>query len=531
MLEAWSYLTQSDLLHPLILLCLPWITYYSAIKGTFVSDDVAGIAVFDGKLQTPLSFHNLFKQFRYYFGRKPNPDYLKWIDEKDHKKGKHERQWIACNKAHHRLSLYICSLTGVLLYLVLSLIIGPHLAFLSTVLFLVHPLGAQVIAWISGVGYLLGFTFSLGALYLVQTGYALHWVDSTWGFFFLLGGFSVLQWLAVEAIFPSVGTTLILAFLGYWPFALLSGLISLAGAAGTLKSAVSLRKQAFEEQKMGRSTKFTWRKGIVAMKSLQYYVKLCFLPRSMGLYHTYMYHYPIPEVEQPDKDFLLGLGILLTGIAAFFLAPAPVCLALVWFIAYLFIFLNWVTAHQFVSERYAWMPTVGVCILLAWALSPWPWAFALLTGLALCRTWVHIPTYYDEVMFYQSNIWNFFKSEVAFGNLGVVYTNHGLVGSSIDMWSMGSKINPEYDVNWYNLYSVYKTQAVNQKNRELLQLSRDYLLKAINAKSCHFPDRWQEELKQVDLALGLVKPEPILIPGAKLIRMEGERQIKMELPA
>ena len=528
MLEAWFYLTQSAILHPLVLLCLPWLTYAAAIKGGFVSDDIAGIAQFDGKLQRPISFHNLFKQFRWFFGRKANPDFGKWIDEKDHKKGKHEREWLACNQAHHRLSIYLLSLCGILLYLVLSLIIGPHLAFLSTVLFLVHPLGAQVIAWISGIGYLLGFTISMGALYLVQCGYLSGWVDGQWGFFLLLGGFGLLQVLAVEAIFPSVGTTLILAFLGYWPFAVLSGLISLGGAVGTLKTAVSLRKSAFEEQKMGRSTKLSWRKGIVAMKSLQYYVKLCFFPKSMGLYHTYMYHYPVPQVEQPDRDFLLGLGILIAGITSFFLAPLPVALALVWFGAYILIFLNWVTAHQFVSERYAWMPTVGVCILLAWALSPWPWAFALLAGIALTRTWMHIPTYYDEVMFYQSNIWNFFKSEVAFGNLGVVYTNQGLIGSSIDMWSIGSRINPDYDVNWYNLYSIYKTQAVNQKNKELLNLSRDYLLKAINSKSCHFPDRWQAELVELDRALGLSKPETALIPGAKLIKMEGARIIPME---
>jgi len=107
------------------------------------------------------------------------------------------------------------------------------------------------------------------------------------------------------------------------------------------------------------------------------------------------------------------------------------------------------------------------------------------------RTWAHLPTYEDEVPFYQSNIWNFPQSEVAFTNLGVTYVKRGLIGSAMDMWLISLKINADYDVAHYNISSTLKTQGQ-------LKQSLEHLKKAVECPSCHFKEIWTKELAALE---------------------------------
>ena len=114
------------------------------------------------------------------------------------------------------------------------------------------------------------------------------------------------------------------------------------------------------------------------------------------------------------------------------------------------------------------------------------------------RTWSHIPTFYDLERFYQSNIANFPDSEVAYGNLGVTYIGMGYQLAAHDFFMRGTQINPDYDVNWYNLYSIVKGLPFPGN----IDTARMCLDKAIKARICHFRDKWKLELvefnKQVE---------------------------------
>jgi hypothetical protein len=114
------------------------------------------------------------------------------------------------------------------------------------------------------------------------------------------------------------------------------------------------------------------------------------------------------------------------------------------------------------------------------------------------RTWAHLPTYNDEVMFYQSNIWNFPNSEIAFANLGVVYLKCNLTGSAMDMWQISCKINPDYDVGYYNIHSIIKKQGDLAKASEMLT-------KAVNSKGCHFKEQWAKELVELNHEIEFIK--------------------------
>ena len=80
----------------------------------------------------------------------------------------------------------------------------------------------------------------------------------------------------------------------------------------------------------------------------------------------------------------------------------------------------------------------------------------------------------------------------------------GMSGSALDNWHLGTRINPDYDVNFYNIYSSYKSTGMvalehGRFNEVLpnLQASLPYLEKCVAAPICHFKETWQKELDEL----------------------------------
>ena len=523
----------------LSLLLAAWLTYVGILPGGGVSDDNYGILLYRGDwkdpdaaqppdkwVKGPLGFGRLWRHIRWLVGRIPNPN-------KDWQRA-NQPPWVHNVIRHHRLNIWLlCGVAG-LLYGFLSRVIDPHVAWLATLLFVVHPMGTQTIAWISGNGYALGMLFMLLGLNLIFIMQDAGWMASTLGTIGAVGLYALCQWLALEAMFATMGVVWVLLLLKLWPFAILAGLFTLFSAANTFRVAIDLRKSIFKDQHMGQPTRFYPKKLIVVMKSLAYYTKLILFPKRLGLYHQYCYHYDIPIVETEDR--YCYAGVLLVGLCGIGIAwgPLVVQLACVWYLAFICIFLNWITANQFFTERYAWIPTLGLCLLVA-AYTP-SWLYWLVLGILLMRTWAHLPTYYNETQFYESNLWNFPTSEVASGNLGVVLMNRGLIGSAHESWIMGVRMNADYDVNWYNLSTAFKVRGfvnpnyvpmlatilpneiqaalVNDPMKGYMVLSKFCLEKALASRTCHFPKPWTLELEEVNKTLAKLSeppPAPVVV--------------------
>ena len=447
------------LFHISIITILIWLTYaYIIWKGGFVIDDIEGIANYDGKLPKDACYGAWMKWFRYKVA------------------GKSPRH-------HHFFNVILKNACGIMLYFFLNNIIGAQLSFLATMLFVVTPVGTQAVAWVSGIGYLIGLFMGLVALqipYLV--------IVNTFEFDIIL--YALFTILAIIGNFTLLATFLITLFLGHYPYVLIGALISIFLGVKIVKQTIALRTGVFKEQNMANSTTLKWRKSIVAVKTLLYYTLLALFPVKMGLYHKWGFHYE-PQIEQEDNRFWLGVLLLLGFGALFYYGDFIIRFGIVWYFSFIFIFLNWITIHQFVSERYVYIASIGLWIILAKFLMPYPILYAFILGLYLMRTWQHLPTYQNEITFYQSNIWNFPQSEVALGNLGAVYMKCGLGGSAVDMWNIAIRINPQYDVAYYNIYSILKAQ-------KQWGIARQHLVKAIESPLCHFKDRWQKELIGLD---------------------------------
>jgi len=380
---------------------------------------------------------------------------------------------------HHLWSLFIQSINIILVYAFLTHLFGSTVAFYASLLFAVNPLSCQTVAWISGINYLYSLMFCLINLVITQ-----H-IQS---YYILIPLTLFLSFASSMTLLPGSLNWVILLLLGRNWEAFTSLIASLLVFARDGLGAISLRKTNFKEQNMEKTTFLSKRKPIVAMKTFWYYVKLMLFPFNLGLYHEYGYHYD-ETMERIDANFWFGLISFLSLIFMAFVCPLPIKLGIIWMITYWLIFSNLITANQFVVDRYIFIPSLGFCLILAYLLPSS--ILNLIAGFYIGRTMCHLWTFKDQESFYLSNFLNFQKSEVSLGNLGVVYVNAGKTGKAIETWIDATKINPFYDVPWYNLYSVFRSTGQ-------ISEAREFLKNCLKCKTVHFKERWEKELADLE---------------------------------
>jgi len=382
---------------------------------------------------------------------------------------------------HHVLSFIVQFLNLILAYSFLYNFAGPKVALYATLAFSVFPIVAQPLCWISGIPYLVSL-FGVLATLNVST-----YIDSYYFSIPLTLGFTAVAGLM---LLPGCFVGVILLFLGYGWAAFAAGVIGVLILARDGLTVVGIRTTAFKKQNMGASTIVTLYKPIIMIKTFWYYIRMTLLPMKMGLYHEWGYHFD-EQLNKLDRMFWCGLLSIAIFIIAFLNGPPLVQLALVWYVAFFAIFSNLITAQQFVADRYIFIPALGFCMLLSYLPS---YLFYFLLGLYVMRSFLHIWTFRSQEDFYLSNWLNFRGSEVALGNLGVVQRNAGMPGASVDTWSRGTKINPFYDVNWYNLYSAFKSAGA-------LDQAKVFLQKCLDSKIVHFHEQWDKEMKDLEIEI------------------------------
>jgi hypothetical protein len=490
-------------LHVILISALFALTWIPSIKGGWVSDDWEGIWKFsdrwDAKARKKIDTyeHPVGKEKKPFKNTAFNPhitfpgSVIRWLrlnlgkryqvigkDAKNHE----VYGYVQSPLRHHAISLIVHYVTVLLLYSAFSQILGPTTTFFALLLFIVHPVSAQTVAWCSGIGYLL-------CLFGMAAGLNVALLTSGTTQFLAVLPF---MFLSAYGLFSGAFNWVIFAFLGLWPACIASFLVFCINGVIQGKQIVGHRTGEFKKQNMAKSTVINFRKPIVMAKTLWYYVRLVFFPKRLGLFHKWGYHYDA-KIERFDGLFLAGIIALAVMGWGFFNGPLPVQLGILWFLTYLIVFSNFITAMQFVVDRYAFIPSLGICLILT-SLLPAELYWVVL-GIFLMRTWTHLPTFKSETDFYLSNVFNFPDSEVAYGNLGVTYMNSGRPGSAIDTWLQSIKINDQYDVPHFNLYSIYKSQG-------MLELAKKYLDSCLSSKVVHFPQDWEKEreilLRKID---------------------------------
>lgn len=400
------------------------------------------------------------------------------------KKGHEIYGWVQSPFRHHLWSMFVYGVALLLCYNFLSYNFGPQIAFPATLLFAIHPVANQAICWISCINYSYCLVFLLANYTVLQLNLNYYWTIPLTIVFTFLSSLSLLVGCFNFAI---------LWLLGFHWEAFAAFLVGLLIMLRDGKTVVNYRRQEFKKQDMTASISPNIRKPIIMLKTLWYYICLVVYPKSLGLYHSFGYHYSRKD-EEPSAMFWLGL--LSASLMAYGLWKGDFLIqfCIVWFLSFFLIFSNFITANQFVVERYIFIPSLAFCVIFAHLIYPYPNLFWLLIGLYAMRSHLHVWTFKDHISFYTSNVMNFPKSEVAYGNLGCAYQGVGKSGTAFDMWAEATKINPHYDVPWYNMHSLVKTAG------DLVQ-SRNYLQKCMDAKVVHFKETWDKEMAALNNAI------------------------------
>lgn len=494
-------LTSPPYIHLIIIFSFYIVTWYKSLYGDPVIDDDLGIFAFSQRYDVKEdkvidTYKEGDKEYKFlnYLPHLGFPGaFMRWhrlhLGKKfsvigKNKKGHEIYGWVQSAFRHHVWSLSLYGICLVLAYNFLAYHFGSNIAFGATLLFAVHPIISQSIAWISGVNYLYCLLFLLSNYNILQLGLSYYWTIPLTILFTALSSLSLLVGCF------NFATLWILGF--YWE-ALAALIIGIAIMLRDGSVVVGYRRGEFRKQGMTESITPNLRKPIVMLKTLWYYLCIIIFPKSLGLYHEFGYHYSRKD-EEPSFMFWMGLLSLIVIGVSFYYGNPMIRFCIVWFFSYFLVFSNLITANQFVVERYVFIPSLAYCVIFSSLIYPFKEIFWLLIGLYTMRSILHVWTFNNQITFYLSNILNFPKSEVAFGNLGVSLQNTGKSGAAMDLWMEATRINPLYDVPWYNMHSLVKGAGQ-------LELAKEYLNKCMDAKVVHFKDVWDKEAKELDQAL------------------------------
>ncbi len=367
---------------------------------------------------------------------------------------------------HHLVNLLMHLVNTLLLCLVLAGATGsfwPSLAVSAG--FALHPLHVESVAWVSERKDTLAAFFWLAAM----LAYRRHAARPGAGRY---AGVLVLMAMGLMAKPTLVTLPLVLLLWDYWPLGMMTGrgsrtwrslaaaklpllLLSAASAAVTL---------AAQKGSMIAPTVFPWgtRLAVVPARYLWYLVKGAW-PAGLAVF------YPL-ERAAPSGPWLAAaavLSALLTWLALRPGTPPWLTVGTLWYIGTLAPVIGLVqVGGQSTADRYAYLPLVGLFIILAWEGAGLARRSAAL-GMSVATAAGGIMAVFAvltarQVGYWENSIVLFTRAAavtrdnyLAYGNLGQAYAEQGRLAEAVDPYRRAAMIKPGLAGYRYNLGTVY----------------------------------------------------------------------------
>jgi len=193
---------------------------------------------------------------------------------------------------------------------------------------------------------------------------------------------------------------------------------------------------------------------VFTVKSYAYYHWLTLLPRRLGLYHTFGYAYNLTKKDTDHWSImspLFFLGILTIaghGWAIWYFWGTPLAFGLIWFDLFIAQWSNLVQLHQTISERYCYLPAVGLMIALAYAIHMYlPFEIARIVSYCIVTAYavklmMYLPAYKDMEKYVDKNLQEFPDQFAAWNWAGILHREKGRVFSAMYHWAIGLRHNP-----------------------------------------------------------------------------------------
>ena len=366
--------------------------------------------------------------------------------------------------AHHLTNVLLHAATAALLFLVLRQMtrrLWPS-AFVAAV-FAIHPLRVESVAWVTERKDV------LSGLFFMLTLAAYVW--------YVRRRFSFVRYAAVIVFFAMglmakpmlVTLPFLLLLLDYWPLgrwtapAIAARLVleKIPLLALTVAScAISVwAYTGYATEQPDQCYSLAWRIGNVPIAGMSY-IGMFFWPANLAI------PYPRPSAEWPLLK-VTGAAVVLavvTSAAVVMRRKSPYLLVgWLWYwgmlvpVSGVFRF-----GLQTLSDRFTYLPQIGLCVALAWAVADasraWPLrpalcsiaAATLLAVLMRCAWW-QTSFWHDDLTLWNHTLECTSQNRVAHLSLGNTYVRLGKLDKAIDQYREAIAIEPGYSMPHYNL--------------------------------------------------------------------------------
>lgn len=320
-------------------------------------------------------------------------------------------------------------------------------------LFAVHPLSVTATAWITGGYYSVTTFLTLTAYYFIHN---YHLVGSLLGSFFFTAALgSTITCIGFPFLFLFQEHTGLLCF---WPlFMYLFGKRFITG---------------FKIRNAGKKDKITFRKLAVMPKVIAYYALMALVPNQLAFFRQFGFEYSQNAAVQKDIDsfnfefYVSAIFLAVFSVVGWMISP----FATLWFFVMIGPFSQFKMLGQFIAERYAYLPNIGICILIATALDKFPIIYTIVATLYLYRSHVYIPAFRHMKDLYLDGMKNYPKCVTNYANLAEMYLQSGEYLKAYQTLEDGFKLDPNCFLLHCNM-AAYWIQ-VNNLQRGLLHTKR-----------------------------------------------------------
>lgn len=456
------------------LLVITTIIYTFSWGGGFLSDDIAGIQYNPNmgnltlQLKT-LNINNIFNSLSVnIFGTKA--------------------VWF-------HISNTIFHLFGVIAVYIFVYLLSKNIWItrLTTLLFAIHPIEIEGVAWISGLSYITySFLFVFSLIYYLLAFRIKNNADRYKNYFFA-NLFLILSLSSSEkaVVFPGVLIVMLVFFIRPITKAVLFGIIPAFAISGiyTLSriSDISTRTGYINPNHTGEPV--TFNPVIQVPIAIYSYIKLMLIPINMTLYHEFN---RFPSWEYKLAIIVTVITLTLIIVCTYYALKKKdflfslIPFGLIFFISSLALTLLPINIAWVVAERYVHLGTIGFFITLSATIylivdklslnkdSFYQWVFIILVPLLTILTIRRNLQWHSQDTLWPATVKVSPDSAYAWNNMGDYYGRHGDIQKSITAFENAIKLRPRYADATHNLANVYMQTGEATKAAKLFQQALEY---------------------------------------------------------
>jgi protein O-mannosyl-transferase len=374
---------------------------------------------------------------------------------------------------HHLTNLLLHLLNTFLFFIILEGITRDRWkSAMAAVLFAVHPLRVETVAWVADRKDLLAMLFSLLTI-AAYWKYAVH-RRPLW-----YGAVTVCFVLALLAKPVMVVLPLVLLLIDFWPLnrlefsspfqwarvkPLLWEKLPLLGLSG-LFSWIAYNGQAVHNV-MVSETALPWidRWLNVPINYMRYLEKV-FWPVDLAVF--YPLSYQTPAAWKITGSLLFLIGVTVWAVRRFRSAPY-LLIGWLWFLGSLVPVVGFVKAgFQEIADRYTYFPLIGIFLMGVWGLAEaverWNvpakavrFVSAVLAAVLMLVSWNQTRVWQNSVTLFQHTVDHTERNDFAHNNLGFALMRRGKMEESIIHFKKALEYNPRQVMAHLNLAKAYR---------------------------------------------------------------------------